>query len=126
MRHHKKAGSRYAAKADVLAEEMAKILSTDVQLDVRSLFERVLPAIQARGSGKQAKDALRLSLYDKLTRFVAEGMVRKEDRLYSGDKKALAGFLEKERRMEEERLSRKKRRAAAQYDGSESESGRQP
>ncbi len=125
MRHHKRAGFRFPSGPDILAEELAKLLSKGVTLDVHAMFERILPALQSRGSGKQGKDTLRLSLYDKLTNFVAEGLARKEGKVYSGEKKALAEFLKEAKAAEEERQARRQK-AAERFDGSEAAKVRQP
>lgn len=74
---------------DFVSEEMVAALLKKPSYDFNELFEEVLARLRERNAAGSGKEMLRLRVYEKLRILVAEGIVKKEEKTYSGNRSAL-------------------------------------
>ena len=74
---------------DFVSEEMVTALLKKPSYDFNGLFEEVHARLRARNAAGSGKEMLRLRVYEKLHILVSQGIVKKEDKIYSGVRGAL-------------------------------------
>ncbi len=111
-------------RPDVLAEQLAALLSETKPLAFNDLFEKLQAALASTGS-KANGDMLRLRTHEKLQKFLRTGLVTKNGKEYTGVKDALSNFLKTTTEQKAHRASSKQKRAA-QHPLSEAVEGQPP
>ena len=84
-----KTKNQFRPAQDFVAEEMVTALLKDSSYDFHELFEAVHVRLRARNAAGSGKEMLRLRVYEKLRVVVAQGLVKKDDKRYSGVAEAL-------------------------------------
>jgi len=74
---------------DFVSEEMVTALLKKTSYDFNELFEVVHARLRTRNAASSGKEMLRLRIYEKLHILVAQGLVKKEAKEYSGVRAAL-------------------------------------
>jgi hypothetical protein len=74
---------------DFVSEEMVTALLKKTSYDFNALFEAVHARLRLRNAASSGKEMLRLRIYEKLHILVAQGLVKKEGKEYSGVHRAL-------------------------------------
>ena len=78
---------------DILAEELATLLSEPAWIEFKPLFTQVYSNLLRRGAAGEGEESLRLGAYDKLRTLVRAGSVEKSGKAYRGKPDALSGTL---------------------------------
>ena len=76
--------SPFRPAQDFVSEEMVAALLKKTVYDFNSLFEVVHEHLRARNAAGSGKEMLRLRVYEKLRILVAQGLVKKTDKEYTG------------------------------------------
>jgi hypothetical protein len=79
---------------DLLAQEIATVLSTKSWFEFKSLFEVVYGNLRARKTANGGEEMLRLRSYEKLQNLVDAGAVEKNGKQYRGIAAGLESFFE--------------------------------
>lgn len=74
---------------DFVSEEMVAALLKDTSYDFNELFEVVHAHLRARNAAGSGKEMLRLRVYEKLSIMVGQGLVKKDEKRYTGVADAL-------------------------------------
>jgi hypothetical protein len=74
---------------DFVSEEMVTALIKKTSYDFNELFEAIHARLRARNATGSGKEMLRLRIYEKLQILVAQGVVKKEAKVYTGVRNAL-------------------------------------
>jgi hypothetical protein len=74
---------------DFVSEELVAALLKKASYDFNELFEAVHTRLRARNATGSGREMLRLRLYEKLRILVSQGLAKKEEKQYSGVRKAL-------------------------------------
>lgn len=69
---------------DFVSEEMVAALLKDMSYDFNELFAVVHAHLRARNAAGSGKEMLRLRMYEKLNIMVAQSLVKKADKRYTG------------------------------------------
>jgi hypothetical protein len=97
---------------DILAHELATVLSAKSWFDFQALFAVVYSNLRARKGANGGEEMLRLRAYDKLQSLVAAGVVEKNSKQYRGVAPALASFFESAASVNASLAARKQSQAA--------------
>ena len=76
--------AQFRPAQDFVSEEMVAALLKDASYDFNQLFEVVHAHLRARSAAGSGKEMLRLRMYEKLNIMVAQGLVKKEEKRYTG------------------------------------------
>ena len=79
---------------DIVAEEIAMVLSTKGWFEFKELFEVIHRNLKARSASNCGEEMLRLRVYEKLQNLVSAGAVEKSSKRYQGITVGLAAFFE--------------------------------
>lgn len=79
---------------DLVAEELAAVLSKKTSYEFKDLFTVVHTNLKARNAARGGEEMLRLRAYEKLQRLVELGIVKRTGKAYRGIPSAVAGFIE--------------------------------
>ena len=74
---------------DFVSEEMVTALLKKTSYDFNELFEVVHARLRARNATGSGKEMLRLRIYEKLHILVAQGLVKKDGKIYTAVRSAL-------------------------------------
>jgi hypothetical protein len=74
---------------DFVSEEMGVALLEKKSYDFGELFEVVHAKLRVRNATGSGKEMLRLRIYEKLQVLVAQGLVKKDGKIYSANREAL-------------------------------------
>lgn len=80
---------QFRPSQDFVSEEMVAALLKDASYDFNELFAVVHEHLRARNAAGSGKEMLRLRMYEKLNIMVAQGLVKKLDKRYTGVADAL-------------------------------------
>jgi hypothetical protein len=78
---------------DLLAYEIASVLSGKSWFEFKALFEVVHGNLRARNGATGGEEMLRLRAYEKLQNLVSAGAVEKSSKQYRGNAAGLARFF---------------------------------
>lgn len=76
--------NQFRPAQDFVSEEMVAALLKDTSYDFNELFEVVHAHLRARNAAGSGKEMLRLRVYEKLNIMVAQGLVKKQEKRYTG------------------------------------------
>src|SRR4051812_19154742 len=79
---------------DIVAQEIATVLTTNRWFEFKELFEVVHQTLKARSGSNGGEEMLRLRTYEKLQNLVAAGAVEKGGKKYKGIARGLEAFFE--------------------------------
>src|SRR4051812_39653545 len=79
---------------DLLAQEIATILSTQSWFGFKDLFDVIYGNLRARNAANGGEEMLRLRSYEKFQNLVAAGVVEKSSKQYRGIASGLTSFFE--------------------------------
>lgn len=79
---------------DLVAEELATVLSAKTAFEFKALFLIVHANLRARNSASGGEEMLRLRAYEKLQNLVGAGIVKKVGKKYRGVGPGIAKFFE--------------------------------
>lgn len=79
---------------DLVAEELATVLSAKTAFEFKALFLIVHANLRARNSASGGEEMLRLRAYEKLQNLVGAGIVKKTGKKYRGVGPGIAKFFE--------------------------------
>lgn len=86
---------------DLVAEELATVLSAKTAFEFKALFLIVHANLRARNSASGGEEMLRLRAYEKLQNLVGAGIVKKVGKKYRGVGPGIAKFFEAAAEMKE-------------------------
>lgn len=86
---------------DLVAEELATVLSAKTAYEFKALFLIVHANLRARNSASGGEEMLRLRAYEKLQNLVGAGIVKKTGKKYRGVGPGIAKFFEAAAEMKE-------------------------
>jgi putative alpha-1,2-mannosidase len=78
---------------DLLAHEIATVLSSKSWFEFKGLFDVVYGNLRARNAAGRGEEMMRLSSYEKLQNLVSAGAVEKSGKNYRGLAPGLATFF---------------------------------
>jgi len=81
--------NQFRPAQDFVLEEMVTALLQDTSYDFHELFEAVHVRLRARNAAGSGKEMLRLRVYEKLRIMVSQGLVKKDEKRYTGIAEAL-------------------------------------
>ena len=81
--------NHFRATQDFVSEEMVTALMKKTSYDFNELFEAVHARLRTRNATGSGKEMLRLRIYEKLHILVAQGLVKKQDKVYTGVRSTL-------------------------------------
>jgi hypothetical protein len=81
--------SHFRPAQDFVSEEMVTALLKKTSYDFNELFEVIHARLRVRNATGSGKEMLRLRIYEKLQILVAQGLVKKDSKVYSGVGSAL-------------------------------------
>lgn len=93
---------------DLVAEELAAVLSNKASFEFKDLFSVVHNNLKARNAARGGEEMLRLRAYEKLQRLVELGIVKRKGKEYRGVPAAVAGYIQEAAAQNEEFEARKK------------------
>jgi hypothetical protein len=76
--------NRFRPTQDFVSEEMVTALLKKTSYDFNELFEAIHTRLRARNATGSGKEMLRLRVYEKLQILVAQGLVKKDVKVYTG------------------------------------------
>ncbi len=79
---------------DIVAEEIATVLSTKRWFEFKELFEVIYRNLKARNATNVGEEMMRLRAYEKLQKLVSAGAVEKSRKGYQGITAGLTAFFE--------------------------------
>jgi hypothetical protein len=79
---------------DIVAEELATVLSAKASFEFKALFLLVHANLRARNAASGGEEMLRLRAYEKLQNLVGAGVVKKTGKKYRGVSAAIVKFFE--------------------------------
>jgi hypothetical protein len=79
---------------DLLAHEVATVLSGKTWFEFKEMFAVVFANLRARKAANGGEEMLRLRSYEKLQQLVSAGVVEKREKQYRGVPAALATFFQ--------------------------------
>lgn len=86
---------------DLVAEELAKVLSSKVSYEFKALFLIVHANLKARNAANGGEEMLRLRAHEQLQKLLRAGVVKKTGKEYSGVPAALVAFFDAAAEMKE-------------------------
>ena len=81
--------SHFRPTQDFVSEEMVRALLKKTSYDFNELFETVYARLRTRNATGSGQEMLRLRIYEKLHILVAQGLVKKDAKVYTGVRSAL-------------------------------------